>query len=121
MKLIVPIVGIAAIFILVINCSNGDSSQDSQPADIVSGNQPDKNLRILFRWPGDDFATKPELEARDKIGQLISERQIGKLIRSGTGMGWMDIVIEVEEKAGAKREIKKIIGEISPESKFTIQ
>jgi hypothetical protein len=121
MKLIVPILGLAVVLILVINCSNGDSSKDSQPANRASGNQPDKNMRILFQWPGDDFATRQELETRDNIGRIISEKQIGKVIRSGTGMGWMDIVIEVEEKDSARRAIQKIIKEISPESKFTVR
>ena len=120
MKWIVPILGIAVMFFPVINCSNDDASQDSQPSDSVSGPPPDKNLRILFRWPGDDFATKQELETRDKIGRIISERQIGKVIRSGTGMGWMDIVVEVEEKESARSAIQKIISEISPESNFSI-
>lgn len=120
MKLIFLIVGIAVIFLLVINCSNSDPSQRPQSSDIASGNQPDKNLRILFRWSGDDFATKQQLETRDKIERLISDRQIGKVIQSGTGIGWMDIVIEVEEKDTARKKIENIIKEISPDAKFTI-
>jgi hypothetical protein len=120
MKLIFLIVRMAIILLPVINCSNSDPSQEPPSADIASGNQPDKNLRILFRWPGDDFATTQQLEARDKIERLISERQIGNVVQSGAGMGWMDIVTEVEEKGNAREKIEKIIKEISPDAKFTI-
>jgi hypothetical protein len=121
MKSIFFIVRLGVIFLLVINCSNGDPSQRPPSSDSASGRQPDKNLRILFRWPGDDFATKQRLENRDKIVSLISKRQIGRVIQSGTGMGWMDIVVEVAEKENVRGNIEKIIREISPDAKFTIR
>jgi len=120
MKLILRIVRTAAIFMLVLNCSNSDPSQSAQPADTASGNQSHRNLRILFQWPGDDFATKQQLETRDKIKVLISERHIGQVIQSGSGMGWMDIVIEVEDKNQVRKKIEKIIKDASPDAKFTI-
>jgi len=110
----------AVIFLLLINCSNGDPSQGAQTAGTASGNQSDRNLRILFQWPGDDFATKQQLETRDKIKALISERQIGQIIQAGSGMGWMDIVIKGDDKDDARKEIEKIIKEASPDAEFTI-
>ena len=121
MKLTTPVAAITALIIFVMSCSNGDPSQDSQSESTTVGNHADKILRIHFRWPGDDFATKQELETRDTIGRILSEKQIGKVIRSGTGMGWMDIVVEVEEKDSARIAIQKIIKEISPESQFTVR
>jgi hypothetical protein len=120
MKLIFRIVPTAAIVMLVLNCSNSDPSLSAQPDDKAPGNQTHRNLRILFQWPGDDFATKQQIETRDKIKALISEQHIGQVIQSGSGMGWMDIVIEVEDKNQARRKIEKIIKEASPDAKFTI-
>ncbi len=111
----------AIIFFLVAGCSDSGPSQDPAPADGASGRPADKHLRILFRWPGDDFATKQELEVRDKIAGLISERHIGKIIQSGTGMGWMDIVIEVEQKDSARKKIIGVIEEIAPDAQYTFQ
>jgi hypothetical protein len=110
----------AVIFMLVINCSNSDPSKGPYSSDTANGNQPDKKLQILFRWSGDDFATKQQLEVRNKIELLISKRRIGKVIQSGSGMGWMDIVMEVKEKENAREKIEKTIKEISPDAKFTI-
>lgn len=120
MKSIFSIIRMAVVLLLVINCSNSDPSQALSSPDLSSGNQPEKKLRILFRWPGDDFATKQQLEVRDKIERLISERRIGKVIQSGTGLGWMDIVIEVKEKETAKERVEKIIKENAPNARFTI-
>jgi hypothetical protein len=120
MKIILLIVRIAVIFLLAVSCSNSDPSQATQSSGQPSGNSPDKMLRILFRWPGDDFATKKQLEVRDRIGRLISDRQIGKVIQSGTGRGWMDIVIDVAEKENARAKIEKLIKEISPDANFNI-
>jgi hypothetical protein len=121
MKPIFSIAPMVFIFFLAISCSNSDPSGESRSSEPAAGSRPDQNLRILFRWPGDDLATKQQLETRDRIERLISERQIGKVIQSGTGMGWMDIIVEVAEKDRARERIEKIIRQISPDSKFTIQ
>jgi hypothetical protein len=55
----------------------------------------------------------------NKIARLISERQIGIFLQADTGMDWVKIVIEVEEKDGARKEIVKIINAISPVANFS--
>jgi len=79
------------------------------------------NLRIIIKWHGDDFASKQDLETRKRIETLILERGVGKLIRSGTGMGWMDIFVEVEDREGANKAIDGIMGEIAPDAKYVIE
>ena len=78
-------------------------------------------LRIVFRWPGDDFASLQDLAIRDKIGELIAERGVGKIMRSGTGMGWMDIIIEVKDKDIAIPELESIIKETGSKLDYTIE
>ena len=78
-------------------------------------------LRIVFKWPGDDFASRQDLAIRDKIGELIRERGVGKIIRAGTGMGWMDMFIEVKDKDRAIPKLKSIIKETGSELDFTIE
>ena len=79
------------------------------------------NLRILFTWGGDDFASQQELETRDKIGRLISQKGIGRIVRSGTGMGWMDIVVEVEDKGGARKAIEPLVRDQAPGLRVAIR
>jgi len=102
------------IFTMVLSCS------DSEP--LISPNENTASrLRVIIKWPGDDFASAQDLETRNKIAQIISDRGIGKILRSGTGMGWMDIVVEVKNKAPAWIEIEELVKEISPNYRLTIQ
>ena len=78
-------------------------------------------LRIVIRWPGDDFASRQDIETRNKIESLILERNVGKITRVGTGMGWMDIVVEVRDKQVARSSISEIMRMVAPTRKFTIE
>jgi len=51
---------------------------------------------------------------------LIRERGVDKIIRVGTGMGWMDILIEVENKDSATPKLEAIIKQTEPAIIFTI-
>ena len=99
---------------LLWSCSDGEP-----PASVNKDVR--NNLRLIIKWPGDEFASKQDLELRRKIEQLIVERKIGKILRTGTGMGWMDIVVEVEGLEQARTEIEAIVSAIAPDSNFAIQ
>lgn len=104
----------AIILTLLGSCSDGEP-----PASVNQG--ADKNLRLIIKWPGDDLASKQDLELRDKIERLLVEKKVGKIVRSGTGMGWMDIVLEVKDKDRARTEIEAIVKSIAPDANFMIQ
>ena len=78
-------------------------------------------LRILIRWSGDDFASKQALKTRSKIEILIAERDVGRIVRRGSGMGWMDIWVEVGDRESAKKAIDKIMAEALPNAKYLIE
>jgi hypothetical protein len=78
-------------------------------------------LHIVFKWPGDDFASLQDLEIRDKIARTIEEKGIGTVTRVGTGMGTMEIVVKVEQQETARSAIEAIIREIAPDTKSTIR
>jgi hypothetical protein len=111
------------VFALLLASGCGDKEPTNAgkrpPVDQKTGAQ--NTLRIVFKWPGDDFASRQDLAIRDKIGELIRKRGVGKIIRVGTGMGWMDILIEVKEKDIAIPKIKSIIKETGHELNFTIE
>ena len=108
-------------FLLSSDCRDKESTnaRKNTPAEDKTGEH--YNLRIVFKWPGDDFASRQDLAIRDKIGELIGERGVGKIIRTGNGMGWMDILIEVHDKGIATPEIISIIKETKSELNFTIE
>jgi len=104
----------AIILALLWSCSEGEP-----PASVSEG--PGKNLRLIIKWPGDDLASKQDLELRAKIEQQLVEKKIGNIVRSGTGMGWMDIVLEVKDPDWARTEIEAIVRGIAPDQKYAIQ
>ena len=104
----------AIILALLWSCSEGEP-----PASVSEG--PANNLRLIIKWPGDDLASKQDLEIRDKIEQRIVAEKVGNIVRSGTGMGWMDIVLQVKDTARARIEIESIMKAIAPDSMFAIQ
>jgi len=81
----------------------------------------ESNLRIVIRWPGDDFASKQDLETRDRIRKRLMEKGVGRIVRAGTGMGWMDILVEVRDREAAISEIQEIMKDIDPAIKFTLE
>jgi hypothetical protein len=81
----------------------------------------ENKLRLVIQWPGDDFASRQDIETRNEIERLIFERKVGKIISVGTGMGWMDIVVEVKDKQIARSSISEIMRTIAPTQKFTLE
>jgi hypothetical protein len=78
-------------------------------------------LRIVMRWAGDDFAAQQDLTIRDQVAQHLVDSGAGKLVQTGTGMGWMDIVIEVQNQERARQEIAAIVNRIAPGFQLTIE
>ena len=110
---------ITQIFLAVVLAFGLGCAEDKPPApaiDVIN-----TTLRIVFSWPGDDLATRQELEIRDRIARQIALEGIGEIIRSGTGMGWMDLVVAVKEREIARRQIEQIVRAQSPDLVFTIQ
>jgi len=95
-----------------------DPSTELQPSHKVSI---PITLRIIIRWSGDDFASKQDLETRSKIEHLIAERGVGRIVRRGTGMGWMDIWVEAQDRENAKKAIDKIMAEAVPNAKYLLE
>ena len=105
----------------VIGCSD-DVPHGKIAGSPERGMMRDENtLRVVIHWPGDDFASRQDIETRNKIESLISERKVGKIIRIGTGMGWMDIAVEVKDKQVARSSIAEIMRIVAPTRKFTIE
>ena len=107
--------------LISIGCSDdvphGKTAKTSERGTI----QDENTLWVVIRWSGDDFAARQDIETRNNIERLMLERKIGKIIRVGTGMGWMDITVEVKDKQVARSSINEIMRIAAPTRKFTIE
>lgn len=92
------------------------SNEDRQSTDQHNGGI----LRIVIRWAGDDFASQHQLTVRDEIARNIVESGKGIILRTGTGMGWMDIVVEAGEGNG-RAAIEAIVKKHAKGSAFSIE
>lgn len=102
----------------------GCSGEGSDPAALLQSSHRASTptpLRIVIKWSGDDYASKQDLEIRSKIEILIAEKGVGRILRHGTGMGWMDIWIETADRERAKNAIDKIMSEAAPKVKYFIE
>lgn len=109
------------VVLTVIGCSNDASHKETSKTSEAGRIHNESTLRVVIRWPGDDFASRQDIETRDKIRDLIVEKNVGKVVRVGTGMGWMDIIVEVSDKKAARSSISEIMRGVAPERKFTIE
>jgi len=121
MKLSFTTILFVLFFVMAGSCSNDKPTETINTPLISAHNDIKYVYNIIIKWPGDDFASKQDLEIRDKIEKRISEKRLGRIVRSGTGMGWMEIVVDVKGKDDVHGEIEGIIREIAPNSRFEIK
>jgi hypothetical protein len=111
-----------ALCILVLVTCSDDNSREGTATSLSSTDMGEmQTLRLVLKWSGDDFASREDLETRHRIKDLIEKRGVGQITRVGTGMGWMDIAIKVENKEDARAALEGIIREVAPSMKFTIE
>jgi hypothetical protein len=110
-----------ALLLTVIGCSDEAPQKQAAKISETGIHHNEHLLRVVIRWPGDDFASRQDIETRNKIQNFISERNVGKVVRAGTGMGWMDIIVEVKDKNAARSSISEIMRIVAPARKFTIE
>lgn len=77
-------------------------------------------VRIVLRWPGDEFASGEELVFRNRIATRLSERGLGRVLRSGTGMGWAELVVERPAGDEALRAVEGLVGELAAEEGWAV-
>jgi hypothetical protein len=76
--------------------------------DIVTDEKP-VEIHIDIKVSGPSFATPEELDLRNAIEDAIEQANIGEVVDVGTGMGEMNIAVEVHDPQEAFAEIKSII------------
>ena len=108
---------ISVLVMLIVYAAVGCTSDEDRQR---TGRLDSGKLRIVMRWAGDDFASQHQLAVRDEIARNIAESGKGIILRTGTGMGWMDIIVEARENK-AHMAIEAIVKEHAKGFAFSIE
>lgn len=108
---------IACILLSIIACTENKSSEFSKKIGERSGV---KTIRIVFSLPGDDIGSPEYRDILDKIRDSIIRSEAGVIVRTGFGMGTMDIVIRTSVEQPTK-ELRRIIFSQFPKAKYRIE
>lgn len=68
-------------------------------------------VEMIMKLSGDSLANPKELQLKDELTQRIQARQIGKVVGSGSGLGEMDIGVDVADLETGKSKLRKLAEE----------
>jgi LmbE family N-acetylglucosaminyl deacetylase len=103
-------------FVVLVGCTGGNQTEVSKSDSAETGVE----VRLVIRWGGDDFASRQDLELRAIIERTIEARDVGRVLGSGTGMGWMDVRIKAENRTEAKKALEALMKEVAPQAAYSI-
>jgi len=66
-------------------------------------------LNVQIRLTGNDFPTHDELELRSKLESDVEHEHIGTILDAGSGSGYMDITVGVDETVTTIPKIRAIL------------
>jgi hypothetical protein len=78
-------------------------------------------LEVRIKQGGEGLATIEEITLLHKFQEEIETRGIGKDLGGGTGLGEMDILVEVADSQAAKRRLRQLAQEFGIADRTTIR
>jgi|SwirhisoilCB2_FD_contig_41_19388459_length_1299_multi_1_in_0_out_0_2 hypothetical protein len=77
-------------------------------------------IRLEISFAEDGFPTRDELGFRWELEDLLEQNQVGEVVGAGSGMGVMDIDVEVDDVDSALRTINDLLAQLHIENVTTI-
>jgi len=108
---------IVSILIFLTACTENKPPESSKTIEERSGV---KTFRIVFRLPGDDIGSPESREIMERIIDAIIRSEAGGIVRSGYGMGTMDIVIRTSIEQ-PREKLNRIVLSQFPKAKYRIE
>ncbi|MDY6844043.1 MAG: hypothetical protein SVW57_08140 [Thermodesulfobacteriota bacterium] len=109
---------LCVLLVVLLGCSHDPSDENGETPHKARAYD---RIIIIFDLPGDDFASKDDLEMRRTIQSLIEEQGIGVVTKIGTGMGMMDMHIEVSDTEKAKKAIEVLMKKHAPTTQYYLK
>ncbi len=108
---------IAFILLSITACTEKTYSEFNKRVEERSGA---KTLRIAFSLPGDDIGSPEYRDVLNKISDSIIRSEAGVIVRSGFGMGTMDIVIRTSIDHPTEK-LSRIVLTQFPKARYRIE
>ena len=108
---------ITCILLIITACTENKSPESDKKIEERSGV---KTIRIVFSLPGDDIGSPEYRDILDKIIDSIITSEAGVIVRSGFGMGTMDIVIRTSIEQ-PREKLNRIVLSQFPKAKYRIE
>jgi hypothetical protein len=77
-------------------------------------------IHIQIKLKGTEFPDPDELLVRDRLEELLIEKQIGEIFDIGAGEGVMDIFLEVDDYKSSLKKINAVVKQLNIENITTI-
>jgi len=78
-------------------------------------------LNVQIRLAGNDFPTRDELALRRKLESDVEHEHIGTVLDAGSGAGYMDFTVEVDETVTTIPKIRTILNRVGLLNRSTIK
>jgi hypothetical protein len=78
-------------------------------------------LNVQIRLAGNDFPTHDELALRRKLESDVEQAHIGTVLDAGSGSGYMDLTVEVDETVTTIPKIRAILNRAGLLDRSTIR
>ena len=102
------------LFFMVSCRQSGIEEKSTEETAFIKG-----NYRIILSLPGDDFASPADLDQLYTLKEIIIKQGVGKPVSTGSGMGNMVLVVNVNSEERLNT-IKDIIHDNFPSAKYKI-
>jgi hypothetical protein len=80
-------------------------------AERIRANDRRQRVRVNLKLAGDGMATPEELHVRHALEDEIERRRIGSVTDAGSGFGWADFQVAVDDTERAAEQIRALIDE----------
>jgi len=80
-----------------------------------------KRFHISIKIDSEHMASRADLAERAKLETLIADEHIGEITESGSGGGWMDLVVAVAESERGEQQLREAIARAGFADRFELK
>ena len=113
------------LMLAAVSCG-GEQSTVSEDARAVvkktlAAARPNERVRVRVRLERTELPKAEDLEVRNQLEEQVTVQRVGTVVDRGEGVGWFDIVIDVESSGDAVPQVRAILESMELAEKSAIE